>query len=74
MLFSLDDKNSAKSNGTKKTKWINVVDENAWKSKYVEEYGIKGIPYNVLIDFEGKIVGENFRGEGLKQLLEKVLH
>ena len=56
-----------------KTTWINAVNLKAMNSKPVSDYGITGIPYNVLIDSDGNIVGENLRGEALEQLLDKHL-
>jgi hypothetical protein len=36
-------------------------------------YNIEGIPFNVLIDPEGKIIANNLRGNGLSRKLEEVL-
>jgi hypothetical protein len=36
-------------------------------------YNIEGIPYNVLVDPQGKIVAENLRGPDLAKKLQAVL-
>ncbi len=50
-----------------------VCDFKAWQSPVVQLYGFKGIPYNVLIDKEGKIIAKNLRGEELEKKLTEVL-
>lgn len=49
-----------------------VCDFKAWQSPVVPLYGFKGIPYNVLIDKEGKIIAKNLRGEELEKKLAEV--
>jgi hypothetical protein len=39
----------------------------------VSLYGFNGIPYNVLVDPQGKIIANNLRGEELMGKLEEVL-
>jgi thiol-disulfide isomerase/thioredoxin len=53
--------------------WTQVSDLKRWDSKVVSLYNIEGIPYNVLIDPEGKIIAEDLRGLMLDMKLEKVL-
>jgi hypothetical protein len=36
-------------------------------------YNIQGIPYNVLLDPQGKVVAENLRGADLSKKLSEVL-
>ena len=57
-----------------KTTWINAADLSAFQSQAVKDYGIRGIPYNILVNSKGEIVGESLRGEGLEKMLEKYLH
>lgn len=53
--------------------WKNhVSDLQAWQSPVVQLYGFSGIPYNVLIDKEGKIITKNLRGEALEKALSEV--
>jgi len=53
--------------------WTQVSDLKHWESPVVGLYGISGIPYNVLVDPEGKIVAEGLRGAELERKLEEVL-
>ena len=53
--------------------WTHVSDLKQWSSIVVPLYGIEGIPFNVLINPEGKVIAENLRGEALDQKLSEVL-
>ena len=53
--------------------WTHVSDLSYWNSPVVPLYGIDGIPYNVLVSPEGKIVAESLRGPALEQKLQEVL-
>jgi peroxiredoxin/ribosomal protein S3AE len=52
--------------------WTQVSDLAFWDSKAVNTFGFTGIPYNVLIDPEGIVVGEALRGEDLENKLKQV--
>ncbi len=73
---SLDDdatawKRAIKSDGLI---WPNhVSDLKKWNSPLPELYGFDGIPYTVLIDKQGKIIGTNLRGQALEQKLNEIL-
>jgi thiol-disulfide isomerase/thioredoxin len=49
-----------------------VCDFKGWQSPVVQLYSFKGIPYNVLIGADGKILAKNLRGADLERELEKV--
>lgn len=53
-------------------KWTHVSDLAYWDSKAVNTFGFTGIPYNVLIDPEGIVVGEALRGEDLENKLHEI--
>jgi peroxiredoxin len=53
--------------------WNHVSDLMYWDSPVVAQYKIEGIPYNVLVDPSGKIIGEKLFGEKLESKLEEVL-
>ena len=53
--------------------WTQVSDLQFWNSPVVSLYNIQGIPFNVLVDPNGKIVAESLRGEELAATLDKVL-
>jgi thiol-disulfide isomerase/thioredoxin len=53
--------------------WTQVSELKFWNSIVVPMYNIEGIPYNVLVDPQGKIVAENLRGPDLAKKLQAVL-
>ena len=53
--------------------WTHVSDLQFWSSPVVPLYGIEGIPFNVLVDPEGKIVAQGLRGADLEGKLATVL-
>jgi peroxiredoxin len=53
--------------------WTHVSDLKYWNSKAVETFKFDGIPFNVLIDPQGKIIAESLRGEALENKLADVL-
>ena len=53
--------------------WTHISDLKFWNSEVVSLYHIQGIPFNVLVDPDGKIIAENLRGAQLEEKLEEVL-
>ncbi len=53
--------------------WTHVSDLKFWNSKAVELFHINSIPYNILLDPEGNIIGEDLHGEELIKILGTVL-
>ncbi len=53
--------------------WTHISDLKYWESAVVPMYGIEGIPFNVLLDPNGKIIASNLRGEALENKLSEVL-
>ena len=53
--------------------WTHVSDLKFWDSQVVPLYQIEGIPFNVLLDPEGRIVASNLRGPALSAKLAEVL-
>ena len=53
--------------------WTQVSDLKYWESIVVPMYGLDGIPYNVLVDPQGVIIGEQLRGAALEAKLAEVL-
>ena len=47
-------------------KWIHVSDIKYWNSVVVPLYRIESIPFNCLLDKEGRIIASNLRGENLQ--------
>lgn len=57
-----------------KLSWTNISDLQFWSSPVVAMYGFDGIPFNVLVDPQGKVVGEGLRGAGLEKKLAELLN
>ena len=53
--------------------WKQISDLKFWNSEAATTYQVQGIPYNVLIDPQGKIIATELRGEGLQNKLAEVL-
>jgi peroxiredoxin len=54
--------------------WTQVCDGKGWQTNPVQEYFVKGIPQNFLIDPQGKIVAKDLRGEDLDKKLNELLN
>lgn len=72
---SLDKEKSAWLQAIKDDKltWNHVSDLKFWNSAAVALYKFEGIPYNVLIDPQGKIIAKELRGPDLENKLKEVL-
>jgi thiol-disulfide isomerase/thioredoxin len=54
--------------------WPNhVSDLMGWQSPLTQQYGFQSIPYTVLLNKDGNIIGVGLRGEQLERKLEEVL-
>ncbi len=53
--------------------WNQISDLKFWNSAAVPLYKIEGIPYNVLLDPQGKIIAKELRGADLENKLAEVL-
>jgi len=56
-----------------KITWPQVFDGKFWESKLAGVYGVTSIPFTLLINGDGVIVGKNLRGPALGEALEKLL-
>jgi peroxiredoxin len=54
--------------------WTQMSDLKYWNSQAVETFGFQGIPFNVLVDPSGKVIGESLRGEELDSKLKQILN
>jgi peroxiredoxin len=72
---SLDKDKSAWQQAVKEDKleWSHVSDLKYWSSHAVEVFKFEGIPFNVLIDPQGKIIAQSLRGDELESKLKEVL-
>jgi peroxiredoxin len=55
-----------------KLEWTHGSDVKYWDSAPAKLYGVKSIPYTVLIDKEGKIVAKGLRGPKLEEKLTEI--
>jgi peroxiredoxin len=53
--------------------WTHVSDLQYWNNSVAVMYKIKGIPQNILVDPQGKIVGKNLRGPAFEAKLCELL-
>ena len=73
---SFDQKKEAwvKAIGQLKMPWLQISDLKGWKCAAAPIYKIDGIPDNILIDPQGKIIDRGLRGKMLHKRLEKHLN
>ncbi|ETD19947.1 MULTISPECIES: TlpA disulfide reductase family protein [Prevotellaceae] len=71
---SFDSQRDAWKKGVKDLgmEWHQMSDLKGWKSAAQTTYGINGIPSNILVDPQGKIVASDLRGEGLAAKLKEI--
>jgi thiol-disulfide isomerase/thioredoxin len=55
-------------------RWIHVSDVMYWNSVVVPLFKIESIPFNLLLDEEGRIIDSNLRGQRLIEVLESYLN
>jgi peroxiredoxin len=53
--------------------WTQISDLSNWQSKAVETFHFNAIPYNVLLDPQGRILAIGLRGDALEEKLQEVL-
>jgi peroxiredoxin len=53
--------------------WTQVSDLQGWNNSVARLYGVQAIPFNLLIDPEGKILAKNLFGENLQRKLQELL-
>lgn len=68
-----DKKDWLKAIADDKLTWKQISDLQFWNSPVVSLYGFDGIPYNVLIDPNGKVLATELRGAALSNKLAQVL-
>ncbi|MCW3161474.1 TlpA family protein disulfide reductase [Chryseobacterium oryctis] len=50
--------------------WTQVSDLKFWKSPIAKAYFIQELPFNLIIDKEGKVIAKNLHGKDLEKFLE----
>jgi peroxiredoxin len=54
--------------------WYHVSDLQGWKNSTSDQYGIKAIPSNLLLDKDGRIIAKNIFGKKLSQKLTEIFN
>jgi peroxiredoxin len=65
--------NWTKAIETDSLSWTNLIDIGGWHGKVTNQFEIKGIPLNILLDKDGKIIAVNSTGELLLKKLDFLL-
>lgn len=52
--------------------WKHVSDLGFWNNAAAQQYGVSSIPYTVLVNKDGKVLGKNLRGPALEEKLAEV--
>lgn len=52
--------------------WQHVSDLKGWQNAVAKQYGVSSIPYTLLLDKDGKIIGKKLRGSALENKLEEI--
>ena len=73
--ISLDKDETALNSFIKKKNmpWPQYFDGQGWQNKLAAKYGITSIPATYLLNGEGKIIGQDLRGEALDEAIAKAL-
>ena len=53
--------------------WTHVSDLKYWDNEVAQQYGIRAIPQNLLLDPQGKIIAKNLTGEDIEEKLSEVI-
>nr|WP_294906084.1 TlpA disulfide reductase family protein [uncultured Lacibacter sp.] len=56
-----------------KYSWPQAGDMKGWENEAARQFGIMGIPFNMIVDPNGVVVARNLRGEALEKKLEEIL-
>jgi peroxiredoxin len=54
--------------------WTHVSDLKYWNNEVAQLYGVRAIPFNLLLDKDGKIIAKNIRGEELQNKLAELFN
>ena len=53
--------------------WHHISDLKFWQNEAAVKYGVQSIPFALLLDKDGKIIGKNLRGEELAKKLAELM-
>jgi hypothetical protein len=66
--------NWTKAIETDSLNWTNLIDIGGWHGKVINQFEIIGIPLNILLDKNGKIIDVNSTGDLLQKKLDFMLN
>ena len=71
---SLDNNKDKWVNAIAKDKltWPHMSDLKGWASSHAKKYGVRGIPFTVLVDPQGNVVATKLRGAQLEKKLSEI--
>ena len=52
--------------------WTHVSDLKGWQNEVAKKYGVSSIPFNVLVDKDGKVLAKGLRGAALEAKLAEI--
>ncbi|HKC67961.1 MAG TPA: TlpA disulfide reductase family protein [Bacteroidia bacterium] len=52
--------------------WTHVSDLKGWQNEVAKKYGVTSIPFNVLVDKDGKVLAKGLRGQALEAKLAEI--
>jgi thiol-disulfide isomerase/thioredoxin len=52
--------------------WTQVTDFKSWNNAVAKEFGVRSIPFNLLVDPDGKIIDKNLSGADLDNRLAEL--
>lgn len=72
---SIDEKEDdwRKAMAAEKPTWQNVIDSEGLTGELANKYGIFSIPYNVLVDKNGKVIANDLSLEELRKVLDSII-
>ena len=60
------------ASAVEKPDWLNISDLKAFNSPVAKSYPVMGIPANVIISKEGKIIASNLTGDDLEKKIDSL--
>lgn len=53
--------------------WTHVSDLQGWENKVAQQFGVKSIPFSIMIDQKGRIIAKDLKGDNLLNFLAENL-
>ncbi len=72
--FDENDKSWREAVKEMKMTWPQASELNSWDNVMTHNYGVNSIPYTILIDSNGTIIGQQLRGNELEEVIKQYLN